>query len=219
MKFSTAFLSTGLAFAVSQLGEATPLSLQAQIIGAHGRLDPSKTEYRGSTEGLTQTGAGTINESVTAPGVGASFTVKMTEAARLAGTYTWINFDEGNTKPQYSDSAVGLNASYDVYKFDEFAVYGLGGFSYHWLKIEDRKLAGETLKLNDASLVNYDLGLGTRIQLATNMRFDVAYRYSDSLQKDDVDTETVARGLITKGKFTDLALQTNELVASVGYQF
>ncbi len=219
MKRMNQLISMVLFVWANQQLSAAPLSVQAQILGANGKLDSSRSEYAGSTAGLSRTGRRSIDEAVTAPGVGVSMDYKFGDATHLGATARWVNYDEGNTKPQYTDTAAGLNASYDVLKMDQFAVYGMGGFSYHWLDSVDRRIGDETVSLDNADLVNYDLGVGTRIALASAVQLDLSYRFSDSLQKDDVPTQVRGRLVEVKGEYKDLALRTNELVAAVGYAF
>lgn len=216
MKYS--ILCLGLLL-MNSVAMSAPFSLQAQVIGSQGRLQPNRTTYAGSTAGLYRLGTEDIDKTVTAPGVGIHATYEVTPESRVGAEVAWVNYDEGNTRPQYQDLNGGLNASYDFYHAGTVAFYGLGGFSYHRITTEDRTQAGETTSIDDANLVNYDLGIGSRLNFAQNIRLDIGYRFSDSIQKDDVDVDTRAAGVSVRGKMDDLGLRTNGLMASMGYQF
>jgi opacity protein-like surface antigen len=116
---------------------------------------------------------------------------------------------------------VAANATFDFYKQEGFALYGLGGLSYHMVDPKDVKEDGIEVELKSANLLNYDLGVGGRFDVAENVNLSLGYRFSDTLAKGTIDStaSAIGTGLSQKAEFKDVTLQKNEFIASVGYSF
>lgn len=217
MKLANISLSAlALVFAAS--GFSADLTVQGEVISSQGKLDNGKTTEVDPITGASETYKNDEDaDTITAPGVGVSLQYKLNDDLRLGGGLGYTNYDGGKDKLEYSDLSVSANASFDFYKQEGFALYGLGGLSYHMVDPKD----ADGIEFKSADLLNYDLGLGGRFDLAENVNLSLAYRFSDTLAKGTIDaTAAIADTDFTaKSKFKDVTLQKNELIASVGYSF
>jgi opacity protein-like surface antigen len=221
MKLANISLSVlALAFAAS--GYSADLTVQGEVISSQGKLDAGKVK---STDPIT--GASVTEDvegkpdTITAPGVGVSLQYKLNDALRLGGGLGYTNYNGDKDEMEYSDLSVAANATFDVYKQEGFAIYALGGLSYHMVDPKDSTSEGVDVEMKSADLLNYDLGLGGRFDVAENVNLSLGYRFSDTLAKGTIDTTAAVIGsdLSAKGQFKDVTLQKNEFIASVGYSF
>jgi opacity protein-like surface antigen len=221
MKLANISLSAlALVFAAS--GYSADLTVQGEVISSQGKLNSGKTTVVNPVTGTNETQKTDKDaDAITAPGFGVSLQYKLNDALRLGGGLGYTNYDGGDDELEYSDLAVGANATYDFYKQESFALYGLGGLSYHMVDPADIKEAGVDVEMKSADLLNYDLGLGGRFEVAENVNLSLAYRFSDTLAKGTIDSSKAIAGtnLSSKAEFKDVTLQKNELVAAVGYSF
>lgn len=220
MKLANLSLSVlALAFAAS--GYSADLTVQGEVISSQGKLESGKTKTTDPVTGATVTEDNEGNsKAVTAPGVGVSLQYKLNDALRLGGGLGYVNYDDKD-EGEYSDLSVAANATFDFYKQEGFALYGLGGLSYHMVDPKDVKEDGIELKLKSADLLNYDLGVGGRFDVAENVNLSLGYRFSDTLAKGTIDStaSAIGTGLSQKAEIKDVTLQKNEFIASVGYSF
>jgi opacity protein-like surface antigen len=220
MKLANISLSVlALAFAAS--GYSADLTVQGEVISSQGKLDAGKVK---STDPLTGESVTEDVEgkpkSITAPGVGVSLQYKLNDAVRLGGGLAYTNYDGDEGEIEYNDLSIAANTSFDFYKQEKFALYALGGLSYHMVDPKDSKAEGLEFEMKRADLLNYDLGLGGRFDVAENVNLSLGYRFSDTLAKGTIDTTASAVGVgSAKGQFKDVTLQKNEFIASVGYSF
>lgn len=220
MKLANLSLSVlALAFAAS--GYSADLTVQGEVISSQGKLDFGKTTTTDSVTGVSTTEDAEDNKAITAPGAGLSLQYKLNDALRLGGGVGYANYDGGKDELEYSDLSVAANATFDFYKQESFALYGLGGLSYHMVDPKDVKTDSGELTMKSADLLNYDLGLGGRFDVAENVNLSLGYRFSDTLAKGTVDASAAAiSGVVQqKSKIKDVSLQKNEFIASVGYSF
>jgi opacity protein-like surface antigen len=221
MKLANISLSAlALVFAAS--GYSADLTVQGEVISSQGRLDSGKTTGVDPITGISVTENNDEKaDTITAPGVGVSLQYKLNDALRLGGGLGYVNYDGGKDKVEYSDLSVAANATFDFYKQEGFALYGLGGLSYHMVDPKDEKSEGLEIEMKSADLLNYDLGLGGRYEVAENVNLSLAYRFSDTLAKGTIDSTAAVAGtdLSAKSQIKDVTLQKNELIASVGYSF
>lgn len=220
MKLANISLSAlALVFAASAF--SADLTVQGELIGSQGKLDAGKTTLvdKASGESITLENEGKA-DSIGAAGAGLSLQYKLNDALRLGGGLSWANYDGGKDKGEYSDFSVGANATYDFFKQDALALYGLGGLSYHMVDPKDASAEGLTQKYKSADLLNYDLGVGGRYELAQNVNLSLSYRFSDTLAKGTLESTVAAAGVdVGKSKTKDVSLQKNDFVAAVGYSF
>ncbi len=221
MKLANLSLSVlALAFAAS--GYSADLTVQGEVISSQGKLDAGKVKSTDPITGVSVTeDIEGKPKTITAPGVGVSLQYKLNDALRLGGGLGYTNYDGSKDELEYSDLSVAANASFDFYKQEGFAVYGLGGLSYHMVDPKDSKSEGIEIEMKSADLLNYDLGLGARYDVAENVNLSLGYRYSDTLAKGTIDSTAAAVGsnLSAKSQIKDVTLQKNEFIASVGYSF
>ncbi len=220
MKLANLSLSVlALAFAAS--GYSADLTVQGEVISSQGKLESGKTKSTDPITGATVTEDSEGDaKSITAPGVGVSLQYKLNDALRLGGGLGYVNYDDKD-EGEYSDLSVAANATFDFYKQEGFALYGLGGLSYHMVDPKDVKEDGIEVKLKSADLLNYDLGVGGRFDVAENVNLSLGYRFSDTLAKGTIDSpaSAIGTGLSSKAEIKDVTLQKNEFIASVGYSF
>jgi opacity protein-like surface antigen len=220
MKLANLSLSVlALAFAAS--GYSADLTVQGEVISSQGKLESGKTRTTDPITGATVTEDNEGDaKAVTAPGVGVSLQYKLNDALRLGGGLGYVNYDDKD-EGEYSDLSVAANATFDFYKQEGFALYGLGGLSYHMVDPKDVKEDGVEVKKKSANLLNYDLGVGGRFDVAENVNLSLGYRFSDTLAKGTIDStaSVIGSGLSQKAEFKDVTLQKNEFIASVGYSF
>jgi opacity protein-like surface antigen len=220
MKLANLSLSVlALAFAAS--GYGADLTVQGEVISSQGKLNFGKTTTTDPVTGVSETGDAEDNKAITAPGAGLSLQYKLNDALRLGGGVGYTNYAGGKEEIEYSDLSVAANATFDFYKQESFALYGLGGLSYHMVDPKDEKGDLGELTMKSADLLNYDLGLGGRYEVAENVNLSLGYRYSDTLAKGSIDVSAAAinSAVQEKGKIKDVSLQKNEFIASVGYSF
>jgi opacity protein-like surface antigen len=219
MKLANISLSVlALAFAAS--GYSADLTVQGEVISSQGKLDVGKVKSTDPFTGETVTeDVEGKPKTITAPGVGVSLQYKLNDALRLGGGLAYTNYDGDKDEMEYNDLSLAANATFDFYKQEKFALYALGGLSYHMVDPKDTKEEGVDIELKRADLLNYDLGLGGRFDVAENVNLSLGYRFSDTLAKGSIDTTAAIAGLSAKGQFKDVSLQKNEFIASVGYSF
>jgi opacity protein-like surface antigen len=213
---------SALALLFAASGYSAGLTVQGEIIGSQSKLDFGKAKVQDTVTGESETskldGDG---QTITAPGFGVSLQYELNDALRLGGGFGYASYDGDDNEMTYTDMSLAANATYDFYKQDGFAIYGLGGLSYHMVDPEDQKANGFELKRERADLLNYDLGLGGRFAVAENVNLSLGYRFSDTLSKGTIDSKLAAVGSDTgiKAQLKDVTLQKNEFIASVGYSF
>ncbi|WP_141736163.1 outer membrane protein [Oligoflexus tunisiensis] len=213
---------SALALLFAASGYSADLTVQGEVIGSQSKLDFGKAKIQEPVTGISITDDNDEKpDTLTAPGFGVSLQYEVNEALRLGGGLGYADYDGDDDEMKYSDMSVAANASYDFYKQDGFALYGLGGLSYHMVDPEDQKAGGLELKRESADLLNYDLGLGGRFDVAENVNLSLGYRFSDTLSKGTIDSKLAAVGsdASLKGQLKDVTLQKNEFIASVGYSF
>ncbi len=217
MKLANISLTALALLLASAPAMSADLSVQGQLITSQGKLTSGKSE---STDPTTlKSDESQKGKSITAPGAGVNLQYKLTDTASVGGSVAFVNYDGGKEKGQYNDLSVSVNGTYDFFKQDAFALYGLGGLSYHMVDPKDQKNEVAEVKYKSADLVNYDLGVGGRYEVVKNVNLGLSYRYTDTLAKGTINTTSIIATDSVKAKFKDVSLQQNELIASVGYSF
>ncbi len=86
----------------------------------------------------------------------------------LLGNFHFSNHDEGATEA----SLMGVNASFkaNMFQFDSFTPYALGGLGFYWPKVE-RFINGRLTSSETKTVFGYNLGAG--IDLKLNDQFSV----------------------------------------------
>ncbi len=220
MKLANFSLSLLTVLLASSPAMSADLSVQGQLITSQGKLNSEKAEFTDPSTGVkvSEKNDGKA-DTITAPGVGVNLQYKLNDALRLGGGVAWIEYNGDKDKADYSDLSASVNATYDLYKQDAFSLYGLGGVSYHMVDPKDQKEDGVKVTKKSAELLNYDLGIGGRYEVVSNVNLGLSYRYSDTLAKGSIDSASAIGTEGTSTKFKDVSLQQNELIASVGYSF
>lgn len=220
MKLANISLTALALLLASAPAMSADLSVQGQLITSQGKLSSGKSEVTDTTTGETFKSDETEKgKSITAPGAGVNLQYKLTDSVSLNGGVAFVNYDGGKEKGQYNDLSVSVNGTYDFFKQDALALYGLGGLSYHMVDPKDQKDDDGEVKFKSADLVNYDLGVGGRYEIVKNVNLGLTYRYTDTLSKGTFNTTGIIATDPIKAKIKDVSLQQNELIASVGYSF
>ena len=100
-------------------------------------------------------------------------------------------------------------------KQENFSVFTTAGLSYHILSEDDQ----EGFKPDSYNLLNYDVGVGGRYQVAENVSLGLEYRFTDTLVAQDTDVRlaNTLSGEEVKVTAEGKKLQSNEMIASVSF--
>jgi len=220
MKLANISLSVLTVLLASSPAMSADLTVQGQLITSQGKLNSEKAEFIDPLTGakVSEKSDGKA-DTITAPGAGVNLQYKLNDDLRLGGGVAWIEYNGDKDNADYSDLSASVNATYDFFKQDAFSLYGLGGVSYHMVDPKDQKEEGLKVTMKSADLLNYDLGVGGRYEVASNVNLGLSYRYSDTLAKGSIDASSAIGTESLKTTFKDVSLQQNELIASVGYSF
>lgn len=203
--------------AFSSSAFANGLVIKPEIIGTNSKLSIDKAEIN--------TGLGTVEingsdneKSKNGLGAGVALEYEVLEKLRLNGGVSYRQYEKKSDISQ-NDFVVRGGLSYDVFNQDKFSLYASGGLSYHIVGISDSTDDDLKLKTDDFNLLNYDLGLGGRYQATDKVSVGLEYRFSDTLYSKDTKLEMIDihDGEKITGKFKDIKLRNNEVMASVSY--
>ncbi len=195
------------------------LEVQGNLITSESSLYLGKKEVKSSTGSSETTDSQEKHEYITAPGAGLSVSYGLTDAVKIGGAFSWVDYQGNDEKRGYTDLSLAVNGGYDFFKWESLSFFGNAGLSYHMVNPEDESKDGNKITYKQSDLLNYDLGLGGRYALTEKLNVGLSYRYSDTLAKGSMKTAGLIDANQGTTKFKDVSLQQNELIASVGYSF
>ncbi|GEM_PF-2504960 len=137
------------------------------------------------------------------------------EQLRLGGSLGYNQYEKTDEDVTSSDIVLRGGVAYDLLKQDNVSVFTTAGLSYHILSEDDR--AG--IKADSFNLLNYDIGVGGRYQVAENVALGLEYRFTDTLVAQDTTIRTTNTFTDQEDKITakGTKLQSNEMIASVSF--
>ena len=196
-------------------------TFKAKVIGSESQL---------SIEGVRSSASAPSNpvnklegqlEAETAIGGGASLEFQLSDPMRLGLGASYLQFEGDEGGLGYSDFVLESYGTLDFVDQDVLALYGKAGLSFHQLALESVDSGRTRLEFDDATLLNYDLGVGARFRLNRQSTFSLEYNYSNTLSTGDVDVSSSTLGLTTpvEDKLQGVSMNKNELVASLGFSF
>jgi hypothetical protein len=213
------YLLLATLFAPSAFAEG--MQIKAKVIGSEGRLDISKTEASVGGFKLDFNSTEEADSSrQTATGFGAAVEFPMGDPLRLGVEVSYVPFKDDGGDEAYEDLAWGGYASFDFLNQDVLALYGIAGIGFHNVQLADRKVGAYTLSYDSTGLLNYELGIGSRFRLNSNLDFALELHRSDTFSRNDIDVDVEGLSLVGAGlKYKDVALTKNEAVASLNFSF
>ncbi len=209
------------AFFVAPFLHAEGIQVKAKVIGSEGRLSIDGAE---ASLGPVKWDVGSLRSEdssrQTATGFGAALEFPLGDPLRIGVETSYVPFKNDSGDEVYTDLAWGGYASVDFLRQDLFSVYGTGGLGFHQLHLADRSFLGSRVKYKDTGLLNYELGLGTRVKLSQSMDFALELHRSDTFSRNDIDVSVEGMNLAGAGlTYKNVGLAKNEAVASLNFGF